>query len=229
MSLPCESDSYPSTETRACVKCAKVKHLKSFGTNGGSRPGWRVICRACRKTGLRRKQGIQPKPPRRVKTEGEARATLLRKMRSGLARLFEQKAEAAGVEASSVEYQVRYRTNPTFREKEIARTWARKEASGVGRTDGRASRPMHTDGTLTPSVVAGLFAQAKGCAYCHEPMHPRDKTLDHVVPVSKGGIHSITNVVIACKSCNSRKRARTPEQWLSADRGTDSGAVRHVA
>jgi 5-methylcytosine-specific restriction endonuclease McrA len=29
--------------------------------------------------------------------------------------------------------------------------------------------------------------------------------MDHIVPVSKGGQHSWTNVVCACKRCNNRK------------------------
>lgn len=213
-----------------CKRCNEDRPATAFKPNrkGGRQ---RTTCHRCNKAALRRRKGARLRSeivakPRPVRN---ARSVALKQMRVLLGKLLEQKAGAVGLQPETVEYQVRYRTNPTFREKEIARTWARKAASGVGRTDGRTTVPMQTDGTLTPSVVAGLFAQARCCAYCHEPIHPRDKTLDHVVPVSKGGVHSIANVVIACKSCNSRKHARTPDQWLSADSGTNSGTVRHVA
>jgi 5-methylcytosine-specific restriction endonuclease McrA len=49
------------------------------------------------------------------------------------------------------------------------------------------------------------------CAYCGKEAK---LTLDHVIPLSKGGKHSIDNVVPACKHCNSSKQARTTEQWL---------------
>lgn len=41
------------------------------------------------------------------------------------------------------------------------------------------------------------------CAYCLRSA--LELTLDHIEPVSKGGRHTLCNVVPACKSCNSRK------------------------
>jgi len=50
------------------------------------------------------------------------------------------------------------------------------------------------------------------CLYCLQKLPDRRLTRDHVVPVSKGGTDSWTNVVSACVACNQRKGARTPEQ-----------------
>lgn len=41
------------------------------------------------------------------------------------------------------------------------------------------------------------------CAYCNRK--PRVLTMDHVVPLIKGGHHTAANIVPACQSCNSRK------------------------
>lgn len=45
------------------------------------------------------------------------------------------------------------------------------------------------------------------CAYClrHESEEGGKLTMDHVLPISKGGPHTKSNIVPACKSCNSRK------------------------
>jgi 5-methylcytosine-specific restriction endonuclease McrA len=43
------------------------------------------------------------------------------------------------------------------------------------------------------------------CAYCGIQ---GNMTVDHVVPLSKGGEHSIENIVPACIECNKRKGAR---------------------
>ena len=49
------------------------------------------------------------------------------------------------------------------------------------------------------------------CQYCGDQFSPKHLTLDHVVPASKAGPKSWTNVVAACRECNQRKANRTPE------------------
>src|SRR3990167_2576329 len=41
------------------------------------------------------------------------------------------------------------------------------------------------------------------CYYCRKR---RILTIDHVIPLSKGGLHVKENIVPACKSCNSKKK-----------------------
>jgi hypothetical protein len=48
------------------------------------------------------------------------------------------------------------------------------------------------------------------CVYCGST---KDLTLDHVIPVSRGGAGNHENLATCCKSCNSSKGARTPEEW----------------
>ncbi len=50
------------------------------------------------------------------------------------------------------------------------------------------------------------------CAYCGGRFMVRDLSRDHVVPVSRGGKDAWTNTVTACRSCNTRKGGRAPEQ-----------------
>ena len=50
------------------------------------------------------------------------------------------------------------------------------------------------------------------CLYCGRHYESSDLSRDHVIPTVKGGKDIWTNVVTACKSCNSHKGGRTPEQ-----------------
>lgn len=43
------------------------------------------------------------------------------------------------------------------------------------------------------------------CQYCHNRFHPKELTLDHVVPTSRGGRNTWDNVVAACSKCNGKK------------------------
>jgi 5-methylcytosine-specific restriction enzyme A len=63
------------------------------------------------------------------------------------------------------------------------------------------------------------------CAYCGGTFQPRDLTMDHVVPVARGGRSVKGNVVASCKPCNDRKKLLTPaEQLLFAQQaGARSG------
>jgi hypothetical protein len=48
------------------------------------------------------------------------------------------------------------------------------------------------------------------CRYCGRTDH---LTIDHVIPLSRGGTNRPENLVTACRYCNSQKSARTPEEW----------------
>ena len=58
-----------------------------------------------------------------------------------------------------------------------------------------------------------LFARDRyTCAYCGVRLAPDSLEREHIIPYSKGGKDSWTNVVTACRPCNQRKADRTPEQ-----------------
>lgn len=56
---------------------------------------------------------------------------------------------------------------------------------------------------------AGVLRRDSGrCVYCGRP----GWTIDHVLPVSRGGRSSWENTVTSCGPCNQRKAARTPAE-----------------
>ena len=55
---------------------------------------------------------------------------------------------------------------------------------------------------------------AKGrCHYCGEAFAPKALTMDHIVPMSRGGKSTKGNVVPACKACNNKKKSMLPIEW----------------
>ncbi len=51
------------------------------------------------------------------------------------------------------------------------------------------------------------------CHYCGRTFHPSELTMDHVVPIIRGGKSTRHNVVPACRECNARKKHMLPVEW----------------
>ena len=51
------------------------------------------------------------------------------------------------------------------------------------------------------------------CYYCNKPTSPSELTMDHVVPIARGGVSAKNNLVACCKDCNNRKRIMLPQEW----------------
>ena len=55
---------------------------------------------------------------------------------------------------------------------------------------------------------------AKGvCHYCGKDVPPKELTLDHIVPLARGGRSTKGNCVPACKECNNQKKNLLPVEW----------------
>ena len=59
------------------------------------------------------------------------------------------------------------------------------------------------------------------CQYCNTPYTKANLTLDHVLPLSKGGKTSWTNIVAACRPCNGRKADKTHMKPIRAPYAPD--------
>jgi 5-methylcytosine-specific restriction endonuclease McrA len=51
------------------------------------------------------------------------------------------------------------------------------------------------------------------CPYCYTVITPRNFSMDHRVPLSRGGLHDIANVTICCKACNTAKGQLTDQEY----------------
>jgi 5-methylcytosine-specific restriction endonuclease McrA len=51
------------------------------------------------------------------------------------------------------------------------------------------------------------------CHYCGVSFRPDELTMDHLVPIVRGGKSTRGNVVPACRECNSKKKYLLPIEW----------------
>ena len=90
-----------------------------------------------------------------------------------------------------------------------APTWVEVEADPAHvRREREKARQLRASAWWRRRVQKGI------CAYCGGTFAPPQLTMDHVVPVARGGRSVKGNVVASCKPCNARKKLLTPAEQL---------------
>lgn len=77
----------------------------------------------------------------------------------------------------------------------------------------------HPQSAISKHRRARVFARYAVCVYCGREFGKQweqQPTIDHVLPVSRGGTKHETNLVGCCRACNASKDDRTPEEWAAA-------------
>ena len=79
----------------------------------------------------------------------------------------------------------------------------------------RISRKYKIKAVAIPAsaLISLLKSQNSACPYCGCELG-KGKHLDHIIPLSRGGKHVITNVQYTCQPCNDSKGAKTHEEFL---------------
>lgn len=68
---------------------------------------------------------------------------------------------------------------------------------------------------IDPYIRRKLYARQNGkCAYCGRHRNHKYMTVDHIIPLSKGGTNDIGNLQCVCKKCNSLKDDMMPEEFV---------------
>ena len=51
------------------------------------------------------------------------------------------------------------------------------------------------------------------CYYCGQRFSPDELTMDHIIPIIRGGKSTKNNIAAACKECNNKKKHMLPMEW----------------
>lgn len=212
--------------SRECRGCKEVKPLTDFREVARYKNGRYTLCRPCDRA-YARKRAAQPdvaaKSAERLKAWREANPDKVRKQtakaRAGMSD--EQRAKKAAYmrgywkrtdkkpeydrryrEAHRAELFAHYRENIEQSRNHVRRRRAKKYANGLF--------------TILPKELRRLYASP--CIACGSdgPIH-----MDHIIPISRGGRHSIGNVQPLCESCNQRKQAKLMVEWKYKTRKID--------
>ena len=88
----------------------------------------------------------------------------------------------------------------------------RKDDAHVARERAKA-RELRNSSWWKQKISTGI------CHYCGKKFPPEELTMDHIVPVVRGGKSTRGNVVPCCKQCNSDKKYLTPAELIMKKMG----------
>lgn len=80
------------------------------------------------------------------------------------------------------------------------------------------ARKCNAEGTHTVDDIKAQYKRQKGkCFWCGVKVG-KIFHVDHVVPLSRGGSNDVSNLVVACPTCNLSKHNRMPHEWPQGNR-----------
>lgn len=96
-----------------------------------------------------------------------------------------------------------------------AREWALRKWR-----DNNRKRIYRQNTDITPQFLRDLWNEASHCIFCGVKMlewgaDPSSRSLDHIKPISKGGLHRRENVRYICRFCNTQKSNMLDDEFLA--------------
>jgi hypothetical protein len=190
--------------TKKCNKCNEIKNLTDFRNktykvkSGESRVAYEHCCKAC--------------------TYAKADKESLKKARLSHAQRNPNAAKEATARhrAKNLELcrkrDLRYYYENKEKYQKRNKDWYAKNPEKACSSTHRRRAKLKENGVFEISQKDLKRIYNSPCFYCGSN---KNITLDHVIPIIKGGVHSIGNAISLCLSCNSSKRDKLLIEWLN--------------
>jgi len=185
-------------QSRVCTKCNQLKPLTEFHKATKELLGVMAQCKSCRKAyAAAYNLANQDQVNARNKTYAALNKERVRKISSDWQKLNPSRAKEA---------QARYRLR--HKEELKARRKLRLEYNRNAWNKRKVQKASNGVFAISKPELAKLYAQP--CFYCGAIGQIE---MDHVIPIKRGGAHSIGNLVAACMPCNRSKGSKTITEW----------------
>ena len=93
----------------------------------------------------------------------------------------------------------------------------------------KKSMSLASDGSLTKKTSFVLLNEYPDCLYCGRLIERANWSLDHIVPIKLGGLHGTSNVIVCCKSCNSKRQHKDVFEFISTiDPALQDEAIKRI-
>jgi 5-methylcytosine-specific restriction endonuclease McrA len=221
---------------KACSRCGETKPLEDFSRQKIGRYGRRADCKACQAA---YNSAWKHANPDKIVAAREARYALRRDEILAYNKAW-NRAHRPAMNQAVREWRTRNRksvqeqkaawrlANPDLVQKHKRAEYLRNRESYLARANAwRAANPERrrehshkrrgrlmgaagVEYTNAELIAARVEMYGGLCRYCGRDY----ESIDHRIPLARGGSHWPANLVPTCKSCNSRKNAKTESEFL---------------
>lgn len=198
---------------KKCPRCGEIKSISEFYKNVSRRDGFSTYCKTCI---------AQDSHDYYVKNKEKCRERT-NKWRAANREYVNARDKRYRLEHPDIEFRKQQKYRETHREKLYlkGKTYRTTHADYFlnKARERKAIRNSQSDGTVTLQYEHQLFESQHGlCAYCKADLSITGKHLDHIIPLSRGGLHTANNVHWTCPTCNMSKGDSLESEWLKKER-----------
>lgn len=93
------------------------------------------------------------------------------------------------------------------------RKWRKANPSKVAEIKHRRRAQINQTRFSCKAAIEQLFKE-RYCRWCRSRLNRKNFSIDHIIPLSRGGQHKPNNLAAACKKCNSSKGTKLLSEWL---------------
>ena len=195
------------TTTKQCSTCKQIKSHTEFYKRTGSKDGLRSQCKICHNSNFEsNKEEIYKKRAERYNLEKEE---INRKRRIKYLSEIEIMREKDRLRALIPQWQAYIKQyQKEYRTREISKI--------IDKNKRLRRRAITKQGDVTTKQLLELQDNAKVCYWCNESVRNRKTHIDHVIPLARGGKHTISNLVISYPTCNLQKGSKDPLEFANS-------------
>ena len=176
--------------TKRCINCGIEKELFLFSNNKASKDGKKARCKDCLRE-ERRSYYLQNK-----EKEMQRHKKYYDKHRSRL-----------------IEYTKQYNLENKEKISQYLKEYRKTENGKTSAKNHSMNRRLQKKiGSIKTKELKEFLLKKTKCYWCEKNLKDNFH-IDHYIPLSKGGAHSIDNLVLSCHSCNLKKSNKDPFEF----------------
>ncbi len=219
---------------KICTECQKLLPLSNFSIQKLGKFGRTSKCRSCRSKKYYTPVIIIDRPPA-LSVKDQRKQYYIHNRDIILAK---SKQWYQDNKQHKLEYDQNYRTlnldrlrmrtrvytsNNLQKIQDQTRKYRNSEIGKLIRKNSNIKRKRRLKGQLSLSELLDFQKQSTHCSYCNIPL-PAKWHIDHIIPISKGGEHILSNICASCPTCNLQKGTLMPDVFRQKQNRKSEGA-----